>query len=191
MKRALLIATLILFTVSTATAVTNYDGPEDQPHIMGTGSSASGTTAAGPNGTQYSSNVAMDGRDSNITNESVTEPVFTDVGEKTMVEFNGSITSPDLCHVIDQETDGENGTYTINVQTVKDELDNNTLCGQAQTMIDYTAEFEAERPYDLKVLHNGEEIDTFTAEEDIAGPEPEPRNRGFIGSVVDFFTGLF
>jgi hypothetical protein len=191
MKRTLLITTLVLFTASTATAVTNYDGPEDKPHIMGSGSTASGSTAVGPNGTQYTSKVAMDRRISNITNESVTQPVFKNVGDKTRVEFNGSITSLDLCHVIDQETESANGTYKINIKTVKEKLNSDGICGQAQTMIEYTAEFEAERPYDITVLHNGEEMETFTAEEDIAGPEPEPRKRGFIGSVVDFFTGLF
>jgi hypothetical protein len=99
-------------------------------------SSASGSTAAGPNGTQYSSKVEMAGRGGPITNESVTAPVFTEVGNMTRVQFNGLIISPDLCHVIDQETDetGEDN-YSINVQTVKDEPDNGTVCGQARTMI--------------------------------------------------------
>jgi hypothetical protein len=200
MRKAALFLAACLMLIGFSGAVVYENGSSPSNNVsegeMGItsapSSSASGSTAAGPNGTQYSSKVEMAGRDGPITNESVTAPVFTDTGNKTRVQFNGSITSPDLCHVIDQETDetGEN-SYSINVQTVKDEPDNGTVCGQAQTMIDYNAEFEAEKPYNLTVLHNDEEMETFTAKEDIAGPEPEPRKRGIIGSIFDFFTGLF
>lgn len=157
--------------------------------ITSSGSTASSSTAVGPNGTKWTSSVKMDGRTSDIANGSVTEPVFSGSGDRSSLSFNGSIVSATPCHVLESEIEkvGQD-SYVMNITTVKEDLDK--VCKQQLVMIDYDAEFEHQRPYELKVLHDGEKIETFEAE-DIAGPEPEPRERGFIGSLVDFFTGLF
>ena len=52
MKHALIAFTVAVLLVPASTAVVGYDGPEDQPHIMSGGSSASASTAVGPNGTE-------------------------------------------------------------------------------------------------------------------------------------------
>ncbi|MFB6144194.1 MAG: hypothetical protein ABEJ98_02685 [Candidatus Nanohaloarchaea archaeon] len=191
MKRALFAFTAILFAASTAAGVVGYDGPKNQPHILGTGSSASGSTAVGPNGTAWSSNVAMDGRSGNITNESVTTPVFSDAGNLTRVEFNGSITAATPCHILGQKVNQTaDNSYTLNVKTIRE--DPESACTQQLVMIDYSAEFKAEKPYNLTVLHDGEEMETFTAGEfSQETGEQQPENSGFIAAVVDFFRGLF
>lgn len=198
MKRKVYFTAALLVFAGFAGAVVYENGSspsnnveDGEMRITSAGSTASGTTAVGPNGTQYSSSVAMAGRTGEITNESVTAPVFSESGNMTQLEFNGSITSSDLCQVIDQETKkvGEE-SFVLNVKTVKDELENGTYCGQQLTMINYEAEFEHERPYELKVLHNGEEVETFQAE-DIAGPEPPAKEPDFVSKIVNFFQGLF
>ena len=198
MKRKVYMMTVLLLLAGFAGAVVDENGSspsnqvdEGEMAITSTGSTASGTTAVGPNGTEYSAKVAMSGRLGDITNGSVAEGSREITEGKIRLELNGSIVSPTLCHVVDQKVSTSDGnSYKLKIDTVKENLNNDTLCAQQQAMINYNAEFEAEGPYELTVLHNGEEVKTFNVE-DVAGPEPEPRERGFIASLIDFFTGLF
>ncbi len=197
MKReALLIAlTLSLVTISGAVVYENGSSPssnieEGRMAITSGGSTAGSSTAVGPNGTEWSSSVEMIGRDGNITEESVTEPVFTEKERKNLVRFNGSITSPDLCHVIEHDVEETEEGYSLNIKTVKDELDQ--PCGQQQTMIDYKASFQAEAPYNLTVLHNGEEMETFQAENEEGTPsDRESEEKGAVESFLDWLGNLF
>lgn len=180
MKWKILFAAVLL-TVSTTAAVEGYNGSEDRPHIMGgSGSSASATTAVGPNGTEWTSSVKMKGKNPDVSiGEKVENVTFT--GNKT--GFSGYIQAPTLCHVIDQETEkiGEE-SYRINIQTVKENQDG--MCAQQVVMIQYKGDFRAETPYTLEISHDNQTIRTLenTADE---GSETDGKEQD--GSILSSF----
>ena len=160
---------------------------EGEPCIMTktAGSSASSSVAVGPNGTEYSSDIQMVNRTSNI-NLSGTLEQITYKGNKT--SWMGYIQAPTPCHVIDQET-SEIGPqrYEMDVQTVQE--NRSQYCVQQTVAIQYNASFEAEAPYDLEIHHNNETVEVLEnkpEEEEETNAEPTMRNRFF-----SWFRGLF
>ncbi len=180
MKRTvLLMATALLF--STAAAVVGGPDPgEGEMAITSTGSSASASTAVGPNGTEWHSEVEMVNRSPNVTEGDRVENISHSKDETT---FSGHIQAPTPCHVIDQETEKlSEQSYRMNVQTVEQDIENESqVCTQQVVIIEYEASFEAASPYSLEIQHNNQTVDTL---ENDLGDEPaeEPS-----GSIFDAF----
>ena len=85
MKRTILLAALLLLVSTTAAVVGGPEPDDGEMAIMGSGSSASASTAVGPNGTEWSSTVKMQGRNPNIS-----------IGEKLVnVSYSGNTTTFD------------------------------------------------------------------------------------------------
>ncbi len=148
-----------------ATAVVGNNASGDVGITSGS-SAASGTTAVGPNGTEYSARTEMAGRSPNQTDNEVRNISYRN---HQAVEFKGTITAGTPCHIIDHELNetGEN-SYVLNVKTVKDNLDQ--ACAEVVTGIQYEAELEA-AGFNLEVQHDGETIDTL--EDRVVEKEPE------------------
>lgn len=152
MKKLALITALLLLT-GGVTAVVGYDGPEDKPHIMSGGASASSTAAVSPNGTEYRSTVKMDGRSPNITEDVVRNLNYSE----NKLSFEGSIQASTPCHLLEQDVEKTgNQSYVLDIQTVQD--NSSEVCAQQAVMINYEAEFEEEPSYQLKVNHDGEKV---------------------------------
>ena len=166
MKRAVTLITAIAVMTFAATAVVGKNTSGDIGITSGS-SSASGTTSVGPNGTEYSAKIEMAGRSSNKTDNQIRNIDFSD---HQRVEFEGTITAGTPCHVIDHEINetGDN-TYVLNVQTVKDDLDQ--ACAEVVTGINYEGEFEADSGFNLEIQHDGETVETL--EDRVVEQEPK------------------
>ncbi|MFB6147292.1 MAG: hypothetical protein ABEJ66_00255 [Candidatus Nanohaloarchaea archaeon] len=197
MKRTITLAAVLLLVIGSASAVVGYNGSDRGLHIMsGDTTAASGSTAAGPNGTAWSVTVAMTGSSPSSPEDSVSNASFSySSGEMFSASWEGEIVAPTPCHVIDHSVEKTgNSTYRLNVKTVRPESGNGTACAQVVTGISYDASFEARQPFRLEVLHSGEEVKTLVhpdyrkqdgSETDIGGV------RGIIGSLLHWLAGLF
>lgn len=177
MKRTILLVTIALL-VSTATAIVGGPEPDDgEMAIMSSGSSASSSTAVGPNGTGWSSTVKMQGRNPNVTDGDRVENTSYSENETT---FSGYIQAPTPCHVIDQKTEklGDQ-SYRMNIHTVKE--NQSQICTQQVVMIEYKGSFEAESPYSLEIRYKNETVETL---ENALGEEPSEEPSG---SMFDAF----
>lgn len=183
MKRTILFVAMALL-ISTAAAVVGGPEPDEgEMAITSSGSSASATSAVGPNGTKWSSSVKMAGRNPNITTGDRVEEISYSDNQTT---FSGKIQAPTPCHVIDQETEelGEQ-SYRMNVQTVKQ--NESQVCAQQVVMIEYDGSFEAEAPYSLEIQHNNETVDNL--ENTVDGVE-EP-SQGIFEKFFQWLGNLF
>jgi len=189
MKRTILLTAVLLF-ISTATAVVGGPEPDEgEMAIMSGGSSsASGSVAAGPNGTEWRATVEMAGRN---PNSSAGDNVGNISYAGNQTTFTGQIQAPTPCHVLEQEVeklDGQN--YRINIQTVKDDLDNETgVCAQQVVMINYDGSFETGAPYKLEVQHNNQTVETLQNGE--INEETKKQNNGALSSFFNWLANLF
>lgn len=182
-KTVLLIAVLLM--ASAAVAVTDYDGPEDQPHIMGaeSGGSSSATTSVGPNGTKWSTTLSV----TNITSYSNQSGEVTDVnftGDK--VSFNGEIQAPNPCYTLASNVTEQDGSYILDIYPVREETDR--VCTQQLVMLDYEASFEADDPYTLQIQHSGEDMEEVEHPDYTEEPES---NGGFFSGFMKWLGNLF
>lgn len=190
MKRTVLIAATILLFSGLTAGVVGYNGSEDGPHIMSSGSSssASSSTSVGPNGTEWTAEVSMAGRSSTNISDTVHNTNFSD---QKQVSFEGQIVAPTPCHILDHEvTQASDSSYILNIKTVKDELDNQSVCTQVLTGIDYEASFETDTPFKLDVKHNNQSIKVLTS----PGYEEEDTKKnqqGLLEGFINWLRNLF
>jgi hypothetical protein len=186
MKRTILLMAITLL-ISAATAIVGGPEPgEGEMAIMSSGSSASATSAVGPNGTKWSSSVKMAGRNTNIADGDRVENITYSESETT---FSGQIQAPTPCHVIDHEVEklGDQ-SYSMNIQTVKDDLDNESqVCTQQVVMIKYDGSFEDGAPYSLEIQHNNETVDTLENNVD----DTEEPSGGMFDNFFSWLGHLF
>ncbi|MFT4892873.1 MAG: hypothetical protein ACI8Z7_000661 [Candidatus Nanohaloarchaea archaeon] len=191
------IAIGLLFMVSGATAVVGGPEPDDgEMAIMGQGTSASASasTSVNENGTEWRAETSMVNRSSNITEGRLEGIQYSE--EDYKVEFTGYIQAPTPCHVIEHSVEESGDSYTLNVETIHDETDeesNESIqpCAQVMTMIEYDGSFSAQEDFSLEVRHNNETVDTLEHPGlEQTEPVEEPRT-GFIQSLRNFFSGLF
>lgn len=159
MKKTILALALIGLITGSA-AIANYNGSgEGDMHIMSGGSSsASGVVAVGPDGTEYSSNVEMRGRNPNISDDNISGITFDE--QKGEIKFNGSIQVPTPCHHLKQEVN-KTGDSSYVLEIDAKEQNESGMCTQQTVMINYEGSFEGEKPYTLEVRHNGTVIKSF------------------------------
>lgn len=185
MKRTYLLAAIALLISTSAAVIGGPEPGEGEMAITSSGSSSSSSTAVGPNGTEWSSTVEMQGRNPNVTEGDRIGNISYSENETT---FSGHIQAPTPCHVIDQQTEklGDQ-SYRMNVHTMKD--NESQICTQQVVMIEYEGSFEAEAPYSLEVQHNNQTVDTLenTVEEEPA----EKQNGGIFSSLFRWLGGLF
>lgn len=157
MKRTALITITTLFLISSGLAVVGHNNSGDnQMGITSTGGSSSATTSVGPNGTEYSAKVMMEGTTSANTSDRIRSESISSSG----VQFNGTIQASTPCHVIDHEITETQDGYNLNIKTVKENIENRT-CTQVLTGINYNAEFEGQTGFTLQVQHNGQTLNTY------------------------------
>jgi hypothetical protein len=87
MKKTVLIAAVLCVLISPALGVVGHNDTGGEMGVTSTGSTASGTTAVGPNGTEYSSKVSMEGRTQDNTEDRIREETISSSG----AHFNGTI----------------------------------------------------------------------------------------------------
>jgi len=189
MKKTLFTAITAALIFSASAVVGGPKPDEGELAITSSGSTASGTTAVGPNSTSYSSTIEMAGRNPNI---SIEEEIENITYSENKVSFSSRIQAPTPCHVLEHKIEKvEEDSYRINVQTVKDQLDNQSVCAEQTLMIKYEGSFEAETPYTLEIRHNNQTVDTIEAS-DIAGPNPkDTREKTLVSRVMDWIGNLF
>ncbi|MCJ7450491.1 MAG: hypothetical protein MUP58_02010 [Candidatus Nanohaloarchaeota archaeon QJJ-9] len=172
MRKATLLLLVAAFS-GLGTAVVGYDGPKDQPHIMGGSSGAS--QAVGPNGTQWKAWVETKGTDCLSGNLSEIQTNKTE----NRTEFTGEIQTSNPCYTVrhDVEKVGEN-TYQFNITTEK----SNTTCIDCVGKIRYKAGLETNSSHTVKVYHNGD-----FAKEIANNPEKPGLFQKLIGWLRNFF----
>lgn len=168
MKRLALALAIIAF-IGFSAAVVSEDGaskdcPPGEMCVTGASSSstATGTVAVGPNGTEYESKVSMTGSTClEPPADGVSNVTFADQeSSRESVSFNGEIQTPNPCHNIEAETlEVSPGIYRLNITSVKP--DQQGPCTQCLGAVRYDASFEADKPFKLEIAHEGENIDTL------------------------------
>lgn len=157
MRRTALLTIMTLFLISSGLGVAGHNNSgDDYMGITSTGGSSSATTSVGPNGTEYTAKVMMEGRSPENTSDRITSESISSSG----VQFNGTIQASTPCHVIEHEITKTQDGYNLNIKTVKDNLENQT-CTQVLTGINYNAEFEGQTGFTLQVQHNGQTLNTY------------------------------
>ncbi|MFB6292426.1 MAG: hypothetical protein ABEI58_03460 [Candidatus Nanohaloarchaea archaeon] len=188
MKRTTIALIAFILIVSGSAAVTGYNGSEDRPHIMGSGSSASASRAVSPNGTRWQAEVSMVSRSSALTNSSATDANFSG----STVSFSGTLQAPTPCHVIDHEVEpveSEDNSFTINIRAVEPETGNETMCAEVLNMVRYEASFTKEEPYRLEIQHNGRKV--RAVEHPGYGKESTGSQEGVLASFFSWLGSLF
>lgn len=189
MRKTLALTTALLLAVSSATAVVGHNDSGGDVSITGAGSSASATTAVGPNGTEWTAEVSMTGRQpAENPGGSIANVSYSGDDSTGKASFTGEIVAGTPCHVIDHEVEEENDSYVMNIQTVKEDLDNDSVCTQVLTGISYDASFEADKPYTVEVQHNGETVGSL---EQPKAEEKSPDESGTIAKLLNWLSGIF
>ncbi|MBC5793559.1 MAG: hypothetical protein H8Z69_06040 [Nanohaloarchaea archaeon] len=191
MKKTALLFGVCLMAIS-ATAYTNYTGPEDRPHVMDSDTNLSLPKAITQNGTDWKSKVKIVGRLSNASIGNSINSSFS--GKKT--DFSGYIRAATPCHVIDQETErtGEK-TYRMNLKTVNPE--SSQTCVQQAVTLKYNGSFQADEPFKLSINHGNQSVKTlehpdYVGQDEWSGPAPvEQENEGPIESLIDWISDFF
>ena len=183
MKRLFVVASVFLL-VSAAGAVVYENGSspsnnvsDGEMAITSTGSSASGSTAVGPNGTEYSVKVRAVGQTGTIGEDRL-ENVSKEEGK---VSFKGFIQSPTPCHSLRHNvSDGADG-YKLNIYLEESEQ----ACAQQRVMKEYNAEMEAEESFTLEVQHEGQTV------QEIETGQSQKEKPSLLDLVIGLFNNLF
>lgn len=183
-KKALLSVTLILLAGATAAVVGGPNASEGEMTITSSGSSASATSAVGPNGTEYETKFSVVNRSASINQTGVVNSSF----DGDQVNFTGVVETPTPCyevsHSVDRESDGQ---YSFTVNTEEE----NGTCTQVIAYHKYEASFTAEEPYQLTVNHGNSSVETLTHEEYSEPEEDTEESRGPIAGFFNFLSSLF
>lgn len=181
MKRALFVLTVALMIGSAGAYVAGSgSSPSNnvtEGEMAATSSSASATTAAGPNGSKYTVKVWETGQLNNVTDDRL-ENVST---RYLQLSFKGYIASPTPCHTLKHNLTGSEEDYTLNVYLEE----TGQMCAQQRVMKTYRAEMENNRPFDLEVQHEGETVRTLKT-----GPGQMNQDRSVLDAVISFFSFL-
>lgn len=179
MRRTAILAAALCILITPAIAVVGHNGSDGDMSITSSGSTASGTTAVGPNGTEYSAKVSMDGR----VQQNTSDRIRSETISSRQVSFKGTIEAPTPCYVIDHEVEEKEEGYVLNIKTVEEGGDG--PCTQVVTGINYDAEFEAEPGYELEVQHNGQQIETYQTTSD-SGDSNDKEKKSFWQQILEF-----
>ena len=185
-KKALLSVTLILLAGASAAVVGGPNVSDGELAITSTGSSASATTAVGPNGTEYEARFSVVNRSTSINQTGVINSSF----DGDTVNFTGVVETPTPCykvnHSIDRTGDGQ---YSFTVETEEED----GTCTQVIAYHKYEASFTAEEPYQLEVNHENSSVKTLThpdySENDYT-ETPQEGNDEAGGPLTRFFKLL-
>ena len=159
MKRTALIIGLTILLAGLSAAIVNGNKTRSGDLSITSGGSASATTGVNENGTVYSIKVETSGQDMNNTEDWIGNATFPHSG----VKFQGRIRAPTPCHVIQHDVNKTDNQYVLNIETVKESLDNSTeVCSQVVTGINYDAEFEADAGFQLEIRHNNQTVETYS-----------------------------
>jgi hypothetical protein len=201
MKRLALITIATLAFAGMTAAVVNEDGsqrecPPGQMCTMGSSgsSSATGSVAAGPNGTEYSAKTEMAGSQCRTGETDTVSNISYSSAEMYKVSFKGELNTPNPCHNLDHRVEKTAPCiYTINITTVPPE--NGSVCAQCLGSVNYDASFEADEPFTLKVLHKGEKVNELQhpeAKENTSDKEPDQNQKtSFFSGIANWFQNLF
>lgn len=183
-KKALISVTLILLAGVSAAVVGGPNASDGEFAITSSGSSASATTAVGPNGTEYETRFSVVNRSSSINQTGVVNSSF----DGDQVNFTGVVKTPTPCYTVTHSVDRTgDGQYSFTVNTKEE----NGTCTQVIAYHKYEASFTAGEPYQLEVNHENSSVETLT-HPDYSEPEDDTeKSRGPIAGFFNFFSNLF
>jgi predicted small secreted protein len=188
MRKTLALTAALLLAASSTAAVVGHNGSGGDVSITGS-SSASSSTAVGPNGTEWTATVSMEDRQAvENQNGNIANVSYSGDDSTGKASFTGEIVAGTPCHVINHEVKEEGDTYILNIKTVKDELDSDRMCAQVLTGISYDASFEADKPYTVEVQHNGETVGSL---EQPKAEEKSPDKKGALRKLLNWLSSLF
>lgn len=191
-KKALLSITLILLAGATTAVVGGPNASDGEYAITSGGSSASATTAVGPNGTEYEATFSVVNKSSTPSNLGVNNMtgVVNSSFEGDTVNFTGVVETPTPCYDLNYSIDstGDN-QYSFTVNTEEE----NGTCTQVIAYHKYEASFTAEEPYQLTVNHGNSSVETLTHGNysEIHPDDDTGEARGPIARFLSFFSSLF
>jgi hypothetical protein len=184
MKKTALLAALLV-TIFSATAYTGYTGPENQPHIMGATGSSSASQSVSQNGTGWSTTFSEHSAGSSNTSTGVLNHSF----ENNTVEFEGAVQTPTPCYSLNAEVEDEENSYLFNVTSK--ETEKQEVCPQVISYRKYNATFQADEPFKLEVVHNGESVANMTHPDYEEKSNEEKKSGGALSALFSFFRSLF
>lgn len=184
MRKTLVLSAIALGLIAASAGITNYSGPTDQPHIMGVQDGGDAFSVEVVNVTPTSG-----------VNDSIENVRVSGSNGTSMVSFEGRMEVPTPCHTVNHSLDGENSSYTLNVESVA----GNESCVQSISELTYSAEGQLEENFTLTVEHDGEVIDTITSNDtgnntdgnNTAPPGETRPNNGFFQGILQWFANLF
>ena len=185
-KKALLSVTLILIAGVSTAVVGGPNASDGELAITSTGSSASATTAVGPNGTEYETKFSVVNQPPSANQTGVINFSF----DGDQVNFTGIVETSTPCYELSHSVEREsNDQYSFTVNTEKE----NGTCTQVIAYHKYEASFTAEEPYQLTVYHDNSSVKTLTHEEysEIDSGDDTEESRGPIAGFFSFLSNLF
>ncbi|QGA80517.1 hypothetical protein [Candidatus Nanohalobium constans] len=194
MKRIILTSALILFVFSASSVVGGPEPGEGEMAITNEGSSASGSTAVGPNGTSYSTFFSVVNRSSTLSELGANNMTgVIDSGfEEDKLSFTGIVETPTPCYSLNHSvTEVGDGEYQFQVNSEEE----NGTCTQVLAYHKYNASFQTDSPSKVEVFHGNNSTETLTHPDyDTSGPDPKPQpenNKNPISAFINWFKGLF
>jgi hypothetical protein len=173
-KPALILA--VLLVAGTASAVTNYSGPTDQPHIMGGGDGASSSTGA--NGS-WRVDVTQTNASCLSGDENVSDVEVTETDEGYSLSFTGVLSASQPCDRVVHDVEVSDSTYRLNITSEP----SNRTCVDCVGGLDYSVEAELPEKFTFQVYHDGE------LEKEVSRGTPE--KKGLLKRFMSFLSGLF
>lgn len=162
MRKLLPAFALVLLSGLTA-GVVGADCPPGQPCIMSGGSNISSHSyePVQVNGSDWSATLEVESKSpaSNDTTERFANASYGTLDNSSEVAFDGVMQVPSSCYGPDLQASGEQGSYTLKV-TENSTSDNDTMCTQVLTEIQYRVNFTAEQAFSLEAKQ-GNITETF------------------------------
>ena len=100
-----------------------------------------------------------------------------------VVEFEGVLETPTPppCHILEERVEETSEGYRFHVEAIQQENEEN-VCPTVIAYQGYNASFEAEKPYKLEIVHDGETV------ERVEVSETEP---SVVEDIFNWFRNLF
>ncbi|MFB6204688.1 MAG: hypothetical protein ABEJ75_03510 [Candidatus Nanohaloarchaea archaeon] len=180
MRKTLVLLTVFALSLSTSTAIVNYTGPENQPHIMAQPDSSGASASTGQNfSLRFEKlNISL----SPGVRDKITDVSVKDVNGTWRFSFQGQMQLPTPCYRVDRSLSVDGNSYVLNLEKIP----TNETCVQSLAVLEYQVSGEIQdREFTLEVQHDGKTIDTLSRE------VKKEKEAGFFSMLARWFTGLF
>lgn len=197
MRKTVLSGLAILLTGLTLGAVGHGNTTGDVGITSdGASSSSSASASVGPGGVEPRAEVSQlnsscySGQNTTLQDTAFSSPRSNlDIDGKYTVNFTGYVRTANPCYTVRHDSvKKSDSVYVLNVTTKS----TGQICVQCVGVVSYEASFDADRPFRLEVLHNGENVGNLTHPEYAEYTEErKAHRRGILEGFLRWLSRLF